>query len=134
LNAGRAIRWALLAGASATAATAKAAAQGVALLGEAGGIGKVDGVVAGEGVPVRAVLDRVFADEAAEVGGVPTLALVLQAGGRVEQAAVVGEGGDDARGVGEAVGVSREALAIFARLARLQDEIGKGERLVPTSD
>ena len=68
------------------------------------GLDEVDGVVAGEGVPVRAVLDRVFGEEAAEVGGVSTLALVLQAGGRVEQAAVMGEGRHHAAGIRQAAG------------------------------
>lgn len=76
----------------------------MALRGESGGIGVVDGIVAGEGVPVRSVLDRVFADEAAEVGGVPALALLLQAGRGVEQAAVVAEGRDDSGCIRQAVG------------------------------
>ena len=59
----------------------------MALHGEAGGVGVVHRVVAGEHVPVGAVLDRVFADEAGEVGGVPALGLQLQAGGGVGDAA-----------------------------------------------
>jgi hypothetical protein len=56
------------------------------------GVGVVDGVVAGEGVPVRAVLDRVLAHEPAEIGRVPAGALQLQTREGVDDAAVMGEG------------------------------------------
>ena len=92
----------------------------MALLGETRGVGVVHRVVAGEHVPVRTVLDRIFADEAAEVGGVPALALLLQARRRVEQAAVVGEGRHHARCISQAVGAERR---------RHPAELGVVERL-----
>ena len=92
----------------------------VALHREAGGVGVVHRVVAGERVPVGSVLDRVFADEAAEVGGVPALALLLQPRRRVEQAAVVANDGDDPAGLSQAVG---------AEGRRHPDELGVVERL-----
>jgi hypothetical protein len=63
---------------------------------------------------------RIFADEAAKVGGVPALALLLQARRRVEQAAVVGEGGDDAGRISQAVRAERR---------RHPAELGVVERL-----
>jgi hypothetical protein len=78
-------------------------------------------VVAGEQEPVGSVLDRVFADEAAEVGGVPALPLPLQARRRVEQAAVVGVDGDDSASVRQAVGAEGRRdpaeLGVVERLA-----------------
>ncbi len=58
---------------------------------------KIDGVVAGVGVPVVAVLGRVFADKAACVGSIPTGPVVVEPGGVVPGAACEG-------GVGGEVG------------------------------
>ena len=65
---------------------------------------KIDGVVAGVGVPVVAVLGRVFADEAACVGSIPTGPVVVEAGVVVPGAAGEGDVGVE---VGDAFGGAR---------------------------
>ncbi len=76
--------------------TPKPACQGVERIprrAQPGRIAKIDRVVAGVGVPVGAVLGRVFADEAAGGRFVPAGAVVVELGIVVPRAAGEGDGG-----------------------------------------